>query len=400
MTRALIVTPSYPVPDDPQAGIFLHRQAVRLAAEGVECRVLVFRPAPPPFPRWLVRRSWLGYRLRRLRGVPPSDGIPVTEVFYPRSWAPGEDVVPAAGEALRQHVATHPEVQEMDAVYAHWLWPAGAAALGLGQAFGWPVAAIARGSEMHDWHRSQPHCRPWVERVLREAPRPLANCQALRDQAEALVPGAAARMEVVYNGCDAEAFRPAADREAVRRGLGLSPQDRLLVFCGSLSDRKGLPELAAAWERFRAGRHNWRLVLIGAVSRHPLVARLRRDPRVTFTGALERARLLPWLQAADGYVQPSRLEGLANATMEAMAVGLPVVTTATCGQTELIQAGENGWLVPPRDVPGLVEALAELAADSERAGRFGREARRTIQERFDPREQARKLARVLGGQPA
>jgi glycosyltransferase involved in cell wall biosynthesis len=283
-------------------------------------------------------------------------------------------------------------------VYAHWLWPGGAAALALRERLRLPVVAIARGSEMHDWHSVRPHCRSYVERVLREADAALANCEDLRDRADRLVPGAGGRMEVVYNGCDAETFRPAEDPLAVRRELGLDADAHLLVFCGDLSARKGIADLADAWPSFACEHPAWRLVLVGRETEPPVAARIRSAAggRALFVGPVSHARILRYLQAADAFVQPSRLEGLANATMEAMAVGLPVVTTDTCGQRELIRDGENGWLVAPEDPRALLGALRQLASDPARAARLGLEARRTIETRFDPRVEASKLARILG----
>ena len=393
MTRVLLVTPIYPAPDTPRAGLFVHRQAVRLAAAGAEVHVLALRPAPPRFPRWLLSRSWLRYYARRPGWPRRPDGIPVATVFYPRRWTPGEDVVPAMGEALVRAAGRDPRLQGSDVAYAQWLWPGGAAALALRAACGIPVAAIARGSEMHDWHAAHPESRAHVRRVLREADLLLANCAALRDAAEALLPGAGSRLEVVYNGCDADLFRPAAGpaaRAALRRDLGLGEADRALLFCGALSERKGVPELAAAWRTFAQRHPTWKLVLLG---NGPRPAGL--GERARCLGEQPPGQVLRWLQAADAYVQPSRLEGLANATMEAMAAALPVVTTATCGQTELVRDGENGWLVPPEDPEALAAALAGVAADPAEARRRGAAARRTIVERFDPRRAAERLAGLL-----
>ena len=101
------------------------------------------------------------------------------------------------------------------------------------------------------------------------------------------------------------------------------------------------------------------------------------------------------MQAADAYIQPSRLEGLANATMEAAAVALPVITTDTCGQREVIQHSVNGWLVAPESPAALLQALNELAADPHRAAQMGQAARATILQNFNPTLEAGKLAGVL-----
>ena len=106
-------------------------------------------------------------------------------------------------------------------------------------------------------------------------------------------------------------------------------------------------------------------------------------------------RVLSYLQAADGYVQSSRTEGIANATMEAMAVGVPVVTTSAGSQGELVRDRVNGWLVPVHDVPALVDAMLELADDPERARAFGRCGRETVLTRFDPQTHAARLSDLL-----
>jgi glycosyltransferase involved in cell wall biosynthesis len=393
--RALVVTPIYPGPEDWQSGVFIHRQIANLVKQGVECRVLRYLPAAPPFPRWLASRSWVRHRWKHWGWRREVDGVPADLVYYPRAWTKDEDTVPAIGAALVRHVENHPELHRTDVVYTHFLWTAGAAALSLRERFGWPVAAIARGSEMHDWQRFQKHCRPHVARVIREADCVLANCQDLRERADEFVPGASANIGVVYNGCDAELFRPAADKQAVRRELGLSENARLLLFCGTIDERKGVPELAEAWREFAAAHPNWHLAAVGRATEPLMLERLKAAPRVILPGHQQQGKVLAYLQAADAYVQPSRLEGLANATMEAAAVGLPVITTDTCGQREIIRHGANGWLVPPENPAALLAALQDLAADPERAAAFGRAARETILRDFNPAAEAKKLAAIL-----
>lgn len=397
MTKALIVTPLYPGPDDRQAGIFIHRQVLNLARCGVQCRVLAFRAGPPPFPRWLRRRSWLRYYASRLgwRGV--VDGIPVETVFYRRRWTPGEDVAPAVGQALCQWMRRRQGSEAPDVVYAQFLWPSAAAALALRERFGWPVAAILRGGELQEWYDRDVHCRRHVHQVLQTADRVLANCEALRAEADRLVPGSGARIEVVYNGCDTRTFRPAEDRSTLRLALGFGEHDRVLLFCGSVEPRKGIDELTRAWAAFAPTHPEWRLIVVGkCVDRH-LASELKAagNGRVRLTGSVPESQVLRFLQAADLYVQPSRLEGLANATMEAMAVGLPAISTAVWGQRELILHGENGWLVPPQDAAALRLAFEDAAGGLDRARRLGVEARRTIETKFDSLREAARLASLL-----
>ncbi|MEW6213032.1 MAG: glycosyltransferase [Acidobacteriota bacterium] len=389
---ALIISPIYPSPDNPQAGSFVHRQIVNLSRLGIECRVVVYRPAPPPFPRWLASRSWLRYYWKRIGWPRELDGVRVEQVFYDRRWEEGEDVVPAIGASLIRWIESHRI--EADIVYAHWLWTGGAAALLVRQRFGWPVAAIARGSEMHQWQMNNDHCLRYVERVTREADCILANCEYLRSRVEEIAPDR--ETGVVYNGCDAEVFRPASDRLAARAALGLSTDQKILLFCGAVTKVKGISELAEAWRDFSFSHKDWHLAVVGRVVEPQLADELKRSGgRVTFIGQVPHEQVVKYLQAADAYIQPSRFEGLANATMEAMAAGLPVITTDTCGQRELIENGVNGWLVPSGDALALRRAMETLADDLEQARQMGEAARRTIETKFNPQIETARLADIL-----
>lgn len=393
--RAVVITPIYPSPGDSQAGIFVHRQIVNLKRQGVNCRVLVYRPAPPAFPRWMLRRSWLKYYWKRIGWPRELDGVRADHLLYNRCWTDEEDVVPEIAESLIRFVES--ERIEADVIYAHWLWTGGAAALRLRERFGWPVVAIARGSEMHNWHGFHQHCRSYVADVLRQADRVLTNCEDLRSRAEGIAPGSSTRIDVVYNGCDTEEFRPADERPHARLEIGFSSQQKLLLYCGDIVSVKGIAELAGAWRTFSSAHADWHLVMVGRIVEKRLADELRRtgNGRVTFIGQVPHPRVVKYLQATDAYVQPSRLEGLANATMEAMAAGLPVITTDTCGQRELIQNGVNGWLIPAGDPAALHRALEELAGDQERARRLGIAARQTIVNRFNPKKETARLAAIL-----
>ena len=394
--KVVLVTPSYPGPGEPHAGIFIHRQVLELQRNGIQCRVLVFRSAPARFPRWLVSRTWLRHYALRLFWRGAMDGVQIDTIYYARAWKSGEDVVPSIGAALCEWFQQHPDWRTAVA-YAQFLWPSGAAALAVRDQFGIPVAAVARGGEMEQWHASSEHCRPHVEHVLSAVDLPLANCDALRRKAEQMVAGSAARMDVVYNGCDTVWFRPADNREELRGSLGVAASEKVLLYCGSIETVKGIAELAEAWRGFSTAHPEWSLVVAGRCIEPPLVAALRRaaGAKVRITGELDAPALLRWLQAADLYVQPSRLEGLANATMEAMAVGLPVVATDTGGQSELVTDHVNGLLVPPGDPEPLRLALARLASNEALRRSLGIEARRTICARFDKNVHGRRLAELL-----
>ncbi|HEX8294982.1 MAG TPA: glycosyltransferase family 4 protein [Chthoniobacteraceae bacterium] len=157
------------------------------------------------------------------------------------------------------------------------------------------------------------------------------------------------QIHVIYNGVPP--FHPPVDaRAATRRELGLKEEDYVLLFAGSGWERKGLRFAIEAMGSLR-GR-NTKLLVAGRGSP-------RTQPsshRVRFLGPVgEMAR---YLAAADAFVLPTLYEPFSNACLEALAAGLPVITTRHNGFTEIIAPGEDGEIInDPREIGSLVDAI-------------------------------------------
>jgi UDP-glucose:(heptosyl)LPS alpha-1,3-glucosyltransferase len=172
------------------------------------------------------------------------------------------------------------------------------------------------------------------------------------------------RLEIIYNGVDTAAFHPGlaeAFRAPTRSAVGIPAAAPLLLFVGSGFARKGVPQLLQAAARMR--RRDARITIVGAdrqlAAMRRLAARLGLGERVQFTGPLKDVR--PWYGAADGFVLPTLYDPCPNAALEALASGLPVLTTTGCGAQEWIDAGRNGWVVDALDVAALSARLDDLA---------------------------------------
>jgi glycosyltransferase involved in cell wall biosynthesis len=398
-TRILVVTPSYPVPQNPVAAVFVQRQVEALAAGGADCRVFVPVSRPGSVVRRWTSRSWLVGRATDLVRAQPGT-VPVHRVPYDRTGVVGEDVIPSMSEALVREAVAVSAQWRAQVVLGHWIWPGGTVALAVGRALGIPVAAMARGGDLNeaDWFGAREDCRRHVRATLPELDLPLANCRHLRDRAGEIVPGMERRVRVIYNGCDASWFRPdAAARAAARSAMGLLERDRLLAFCGAVSTLKGVPLLGEAFAALRRRDARWHLVAVGSHPEPATLEGLRRaaGDALILPGRLPAAGVRDVLHAADAYAQPSVTEGLANATLEAMSMGLPVVTTRCGGQEEAIDGRDDGWLVDSGDGPGLLAALVEIAELPEEAARRGAAARAKVLLRFDTARQVRRLRRLL-----
>jgi len=170
------------------------------------------------------------------------------------------------------------------------------------------------------------------------------------------------RVEVVRNGVDLDRFRPcAARRAAARQAWGVEDDGRVALFFGSGFRRKGLDVAGEAFARVAGPRD--RLVVLGGDARAELTLgplRARLGPRLIVLGVSPEPER--WLPGADAMVLPTRYDPAANATLEALACGVPTVTTSADGNQEIVP--EPAWVVEaPRDGEAVARALGRAWAD-------------------------------------
>jgi UDP-glucose:(heptosyl)LPS alpha-1,3-glucosyltransferase len=170
------------------------------------------------------------------------------------------------------------------------------------------------------------------------------------------------RLQVIYNGVDLDAFHPRLREEhgfALRQKVGVGDTVPVMLFVGSGYERKGLPTLLHALSLM--SRSDARLWVIGRDKDESLMRKLAQtlgvDDRVLFLGA--QADVKPFYGAADVFALPTLYDPFPNAALEALACGLPIVTTSTCGAAELIDEG-NGRIVTAGDFNALAAALEQL----------------------------------------
>ena len=188
-------------------------------------------------------------------------------------------------------------------------------------------------------------------------------------------PHADRRMVVLPNPVDCALIRP-PDDPAQR-------QADMVLFLGDFSRRKGVRDLLAAAPAVLRRRPAARFVLAGGAP--PADVALQAEAlggAVEFPGFVRGADKVRRLQEAALLVLPSYAEGLPVAVLEAMAAGLPVVTTPVGGMPDIFRDGVNGLLTPPGDVPALANALSRLLGDAELRQTMGRHNRQQALEEF------------------
>jgi len=189
-----------------------------------------------------------------------------------------------------------------------------------------------------------------------------------------------ARLRVIYSGVDLAAFHPRLRetwRARKRAELGIAEASMVFLFVGSGFRRKGLPQLLRAL----SGARDAHLVVVGADKDLPRLRRAAEQAklagRVHFTGGQEDVR--PWYGMADCFVLPTLYDPFPNAALEAMASGLPLITSLQCGAAEFVESGIEGYVCrDPLDVVELARCL-NLAAAPGQAQRMGAAARRKVE---------------------
>ncbi|MEI6633806.1 MAG: glycosyltransferase family 4 protein [Chlamydiota bacterium] len=204
----------------------------------------------------------------------------------------------------------------------------------------------------------------------RRCRRIVANSRLCRGQLLGLYPYPPERVSVIYNGVDHDAFHPrlrAAHREAVRAELGIPGGATAALFVSNNPGRKGLETALRAIAIPQGGRPHLLVAGRGRTERFAALAReLGVASRVRFLGHVPDVR--PYYGAADYLVLPTRYDPFANVCLEAMACGLPVVTTRANGASEIIEEGKDGFVIAdPRDAEALSRPMGALAGGEARA---------------------------------
>ncbi|WP_435417980.1 glycosyltransferase [Parerythrobacter aurantius] len=360
MKRLLSLSTLYPNPARPRFGTFVARSLEALAARG-DWDVTVINPVGLPPLVFGPYREAAGAAVDG-----EEHGVHVhrpTFTLIPRlggRFNPGAIARAVLPLAKRLHAR-----QPFDVLDAQFFYPDGPAVAKIAQELGLPFSIKARGADIHHWGGI-----PYANRAMRQAAGKAAGllsvCEALAgDMAEIGLPRD--KVMIHYTGLDRDRFRPLQSpnlrpRLAEELGLPLRHDETLLVTVGALIPRKGQEFVIRALPQLPATR----LLLVGRGEDEDRLRALAGDAgladRVHFLGSLDHDLLPLVLSAANAMVLPSASEGLANAWVEALACGTPLVITDAGGAREVVTSRAAG-LVVERSAQAIVHGVEALLAD-------------------------------------
>ncbi len=198
-------------------------------------------------------------------------------------------------------------------------------------------------------------------------------------------PGSAGRMMCIWNGIDIDRFQFTGPKPAP-----------IAISVARLSPEKDYPTLFRAIRKVVVVHPGFRLKLVGDGKERAMLEKLAADLRITkhveFLG--ERKDVPDLLRTAGFYVSSSKTEGISLTLLEAMAVGLPIVTTAVGGNPEIVLDGVTGTLVPPMDPDALASAIIDMIDRHEEWQHMGEIARLRIEQNFSVRNMVANYERL------
>jgi glycosyltransferase involved in cell wall biosynthesis len=212
------------------------------------------------------------------------------------------------------------------------------------------------------------------------------------------------RISVIHNAIDTEAWSAQYATSALKEELGIGPTCPVIGYVGRIMPEKDLETWVRAAALVAQRYAEAQFVLVGEGRDGSTLGQLQQlatelglSDRMHFPGY--RAHLLPVYGSFDVFMLSSRREGLPNSILEAMAVGLPVVTTDVAGTSELVVDSQTGYVVPQGDVDCLAQELITLLGNQQLRQRMGQAGRERIEREFSFTQRLQRIetlyARIL-----
>lgn len=381
---------------------FLLRKATALAERGHEV-IIVAR----------VRGDWASFRdllplppTLSVRYLPPDGGLgdPRRALTLAAALPPHFARSPAAARRLLALCRCHPETRnapwqhfirhipflamQADVVHLEFLVTRGTYPL-LPAVMGAPVVVSCRGADLHMLEQRSAREQAARLKSLREAD--VLHCVSAELAAE--VTRLSGRTDGIWVNRPAVDTDRIAPKEEYRSGRA-----PMIVAVGRLVWKKGFDYLLAALARLKREGIAVKAQIIGDGDLYPRlrfsIEDLSLEPEVELVGPLTSRQVLERMREADLFVLSSHEEGISNAALEAMACGLPVVTTDAGGMAEAVCDGVEGFVVPVRDIGALADRIRALAANPALRERMGRAARARVEREFSLTSQAERFEAI------
>ncbi len=202
------------------------------------------------------------------------------------------------------------------------------------------------------------------------------------------------RISYIKNGVDLMKYDEIEGKTKLRNKLGI-PDKKTIIYTGRLSSEKGVDFLIRGFSKL-VKTTDCQLIIIADGPEKETIIQLLDQSKLSKSVMLIPVvdEIASYLSAADLFVLPSRFEGLSNSLLEAMACGLPVISTGVGGSMDIIEDGINGLLIEVDNDEQLMQAIVKIFTDSLLAANLGKNARQTVVEQYNLSEIAGKYVEL------
>jgi glycosyltransferase involved in cell wall biosynthesis len=228
---------------------------------------------------------------------------------------------------------------------------------------------------------------------IRHARAVITCCGANLDYLNQIAPSQQSKFSLIYHGVNLKDFQMASN--------GDTREQPVILSVGRLVEKKGFQDLLQALHIAKERGERFQCDIYGdGPLRQPLQRWIEEHDmtgEVKLMGDISQQELISIYQTADLFVltpvqtEDGDRDGIPNVLVEAMAVGLPVVTTAVAGIPELVDHNQNGLLYQSRDVDGISSGIIELLRSAEKRRQLGSAGSKKVRERFDVAQAAKQL---------
>ncbi|MGZ9222026.1 MAG: glycosyltransferase family 4 protein, partial [Anaerolineales bacterium] len=231
---------------------------------------------------------------------------------------------------------------------------------------------------------------------IRQARAVITCCGSNLEYLNQIAPSQKLKFSLIYHGVNLKDFQPVSNP-----GVSSAPNGPLILSVGRLVEKKGFQDLLEALFIVKKRGEDFRCAIYGA---GPLAKQLEEwiekhgmTGEVSLKGDRTQQELISEYQHATLFIltpvqtDDGDRDGIPNVLVEAMAVGLPVITTAVSGIPELVENNQDGLLYQPHDVEGIASGIIELLHNAEKRRQFGEAGSKKVREQFDINQAAKRL---------
>ena len=377
--KAIWFVSNYPHDANPQGGIFYQILADSVTRCG--CPLTIVAPTPstgPVLP--VISSKWKQYSL-----APKEEHFDNLDIFRPRYFTmPGETDSRFAHKRIISS-CTGFYSRDIQIVHGFGSYPVNYAALQLAQMWNLPYVHTFIGSDVNDYPHRGKHQLEIFKSLARESQKLLAVSDDLCSKIKSIADADASKL-----------FMPVSQppvvtksSDDIRRMYGLSPQDFVVLFAGSMIKEKGIHELLAAFDQNALA--DCRLILAG-----PDPLNIPIPDKIIKTGVLRHDTLLELMSACNTLVLPSYSEGIPGVIKEAGQMKLPVITTAVGGIREIVDES-CGYFIEIQSSSSIADAVLHVKNNPGEARSKAFLLHQRIHAEFDGKVIAQKLIDIYAG---